>query len=67
MERRQELTTRCSSENIWNMDESGCFLKTLPDKGLVEKANKQKVTKDQSKDSQLPYLSQSKDSRFHIC
>ena len=37
MERRQELTTRYSSENIWNMDESGCFLKTLPDKGLVEK------------------------------
>ena len=38
MERRQELTARYSSENIWNMDESGCFLKTLPDKGLVEKS-----------------------------
>ena len=38
MERRQELTARYSSENIWNMDESGCFLKTLPDKGSVEKS-----------------------------
>ena len=36
MERIQELTKGYSSENIWNMDESGCFFKALPDKGLVE-------------------------------
>ena len=32
IERLQELT-----ENIWNMDESGCFFKALPDAGLVQK------------------------------
>ena len=37
MERIQELAERYSSENIWNMDESGCFCKALPGKGLVEK------------------------------
>ena len=36
MEKLQELIAPFSSENIWNMDESGCF-KALPDKGLVEK------------------------------
>ena len=42
MERIQELTEGCSSENIWNMDESGCFFKALPDKGLVEKGKEAK-------------------------
>ena len=32
MERLQELTAGYSSENIWNMDESGYFFKALPDK-----------------------------------
>ena len=36
MEKLQELIAPFSSENIWNIDESGCF-KALPDKGLVEK------------------------------
>ena len=27
IERMQELTGGCLLENIWNMDESGCFLK----------------------------------------
>ena len=30
MDRIQELTEGCSSENIWNMDESGCFFNALP-------------------------------------
>ena len=37
MERINELIEGYSLENIWNMDEPGCFFKALPDKGLVEK------------------------------
>ena len=37
MERINELIEGYYLENIWNMDESGCFFKALPDKGLVEK------------------------------
>ena len=36
IERLQELTEGYSLENIWNMDESGCFFKALPDAGLVQ-------------------------------
>ena len=42
MERLQELSTRYSPENIWNMNESGCFFKALPDKGLVERGKQAK-------------------------
>ena len=35
IERLQELTEGYSLENIWNMDESGCFFKALPDASLV--------------------------------
>ena len=42
MEKIQELTERYSSENVWNMDEFGCFFKVLPDKGLVEKGKEAK-------------------------
>ena len=42
MERVQELTKGYLSENIWNMDEPGCFFKALPDKGLVEKGKEAK-------------------------
>ena len=51
MKRIQELTERYSSEgtrqkvlvlHIWDMDESGCFCKALPDKGLVEKGKEAK-------------------------
>ena len=37
MERINKLTEGYSLKNIWNMDKSDCFFKTLPDKGLVEK------------------------------
>ena len=37
IERLQELTEGYSLENIWNMDESGCFFKPFPDAGLVQK------------------------------
>ena len=42
MERIQELTKGHSSENIWNMDESGYFCNALPDKGLFEKGQEAK-------------------------
>ena len=49
MERINELIESYSLENIWNMDESGCFFKALPDKGLVEKG---KQAKDGKKSKQ---------------
>ena len=42
MERIVELTEGYELENIWNMDESGCFFKALPEKGLVEKGKRAK-------------------------
>ena len=33
-ERLPELLQGYSKENIWNMDETGCFSKALPDKGF---------------------------------
>ena len=46
MGRLQELIVGYSSENIWNIYESSCFFKALPDEGLVgRRANKQKVAK----------------------
>ena len=42
MERIQESIEGYSSENIWIMDESGCFFKALPDKGLIEKGKEAK-------------------------
>ena len=42
MERIVELTEGYKLEDIWNMDETGCFFKTLPEKGLVEKGKKAK-------------------------
>ena len=42
IERLQELSEGYSLENIWNMDESGCFFKALPDTGLVEKGKQEK-------------------------
>ena len=36
-ERLQELTEVYYLENIWNIDESGCFFKAHPDAGLVQK------------------------------
>ena len=42
IERLQELTERYSLENIWNMDESGCIFKALPDADLVQKGKQAK-------------------------
>ena len=42
MERIVELTEGYKLEDIWNMDETGCFFKALPEKGLVEKGKKAK-------------------------
>ena len=37
MERLVELTRGYEPADIWNMDETGCFFKALPEKGLPEK------------------------------
>ena len=39
MERLMKLTKGYELADIWNMDETGCFFKALPEKGLVEKKN----------------------------
>ena len=36
-ERMKELTRGYKREDIWNVDESGCFFRALPDKTLAEK------------------------------
>ena len=46
MERINELIEGYLLENICNMDESGCFFKALPDKGLVQKGKQAKVAKN---------------------
>lgn len=53
-ERIPELLQEYTSENIWNLDETGCFGKTLPDHGFGKKGYqckrgkkaKQRVTVD---------------------
>ena len=37
MERLVELTKCYELADVWNMDETGCFFKVLPEKGLAEK------------------------------
>ena len=37
IKRLWELTMGYEPANIWNMDETGCFFKALPEKGLAEK------------------------------
>ena len=53
----QELTGGYSSENIWNMDKSGCFFKALPDKGIVEKGKKTKGSKKSKQRFTIAFLS----------
>ena len=53
----QELTGGYSSENIWNMDKSGCFFKALPDKGIVEKGKKTKGSKKSKQRFTIVFLS----------
>lgn len=36
------MTGVFSIENIWNMDQSGCFFKALPETGLVQKEKQNK-------------------------
>ena len=36
------MTVVYSIENIWNMNESGCFFKALPETGLVQKGKQNK-------------------------
>ena len=50
MDRINELIEGILVNNIWNIDKSGCFFQALPDKGLVEKENKQRVAKNRNND-----------------
>ena len=36
------MTEGYKLEDIWNIDETGCFFKALPERGLVEKGKKAK-------------------------
>ena len=42
MERIQELCKGYEDKDIINMDESGCFFKAVPNKGLAQKGKKSK-------------------------
>ena len=50
MEQLRELCKGYQLKDILNMDESGCFFKTLPSKGLAQRGKKVKVEKSQSKE-----------------
>ena len=45
MERMKELCKGYDQRDILNMDESGCFFKALPAKGLAQKGKKTKGEK----------------------
>ena len=40
VERHRELCEGYQMKDIWNMDESSCFLKALPSKELAQKGKK---------------------------
>ena len=39
-ERLAAITSGYEFDNIWNLDETGCLFRSLPDKSLSEKAKK---------------------------
>ena len=43
MERLPEICKGYKLEDIWNMDESGCFFRALPNKCLSEKGKHSKL------------------------
>ena len=45
LERIKELCSEYDCQNIWNMDESGCFFKALLSKGMTKKGKKAKGDK----------------------
>ena len=45
MERLWKLTKDYDTINIWNMDETGCFFKAHPEKGLAEKKSQARCGK----------------------
>ena len=45
MERLRELCKGYRPENIWNEDETGCFFRALPEKGLAEEGRRCKGSK----------------------
>ena len=55
MERIKEFCKGYDQKDIWNINESGCFLKALPGRGLAQKGKKAKVEKRQSRGSMLHF------------
>ena len=50
MDRIVELTERYKLEVIWNMNETGCFFKALPEKDWLKRAKKPKEEKSPNND-----------------
>ena len=57
MQQIKELCEGYDHRDILNMDESGCFFKALPTKGLAQKGKKSKGEKSLSRGSQLHFSS----------
>ena len=55
MERIKEFCKEYDQKDICNINESGCFLKALPRRGLAQKGKKSKVEKRQSRGSMLHF------------
>ena len=55
MERLPELLQGYSSRDIWNLDETACFWKALPDHGFGKKDHSAKVAKKPSRGLPLPF------------
>ena len=56
MERLVELTRGYELTDIWNMDETDCFFKALPKKGLAEKKSQARGGKKSKRGWPLPFL-----------
>ena len=56
MERIHKLIEGYSLKSIWNMDESGCFFKSLRQKGLVEKGKQVKGGKILKQRLSVPFF-----------
>ena len=41
-ERLSAITAGYALDDVWNLDETGCFYRALPDKNLSEKAKRRK-------------------------
>ena len=58
-----EIVEGYKAEDIWNMEESGCFWKALPDKGLAQKGKSCKGSKKANNEEQLLFSSMLREKR----